>query len=202
MTATRTTTSRAEPSVGVRPVATARRESRHHPRLCRICQRPMSRQEDACWRCGARVRHVHFSGRQTHDAIPPPARGPEHSDALSCLVRRRRADHRFASRAVVGLEVHDAGRADPLPSRAEDHARWQAERLDARRRQKQQLHELAAAIDVGDAAYRRLRERLDDFGTRLAVVRLTLNTTPADRPLGTPRRRGFHLEAQLETAAR
>ena len=62
--------------------------------------------------------------------------------------------------------------------------RWQAERLDANRREKQQLRELAAAIDVGDAAYRRLRDRLDDFGTRLAVVRLTLSTTPAGRPVG------------------
>jgi len=27
---------------------------RHIPRLCRSCQGPMARQEDACWRCGAR----------------------------------------------------------------------------------------------------------------------------------------------------
>ena len=26
--------------------------NRHHPRLCRACQAPMSRQEDTCWRCG------------------------------------------------------------------------------------------------------------------------------------------------------
>jgi hypothetical protein len=26
---------------------------RHIPRLCGTCQAPMSRQEDACWRCGA-----------------------------------------------------------------------------------------------------------------------------------------------------
>jgi predicted amidophosphoribosyltransferase len=26
---------------------------RHFPRLCRSCQAPMARQEDACWRCGA-----------------------------------------------------------------------------------------------------------------------------------------------------
>lgn len=25
---------------------------RHFPRLCRSCQAPMARQEDACWRCG------------------------------------------------------------------------------------------------------------------------------------------------------
>jgi len=27
---------------------------RHLPRLCRTCQGPMARQEDRCWRCGAR----------------------------------------------------------------------------------------------------------------------------------------------------
>jgi hypothetical protein len=27
---------------------------RHFPRLCRTCQAPMARQEDSCWRCGAR----------------------------------------------------------------------------------------------------------------------------------------------------
>jgi hypothetical protein len=27
---------------------------RHISRLCRSCQGPMARQEDACWRCGAR----------------------------------------------------------------------------------------------------------------------------------------------------
>ena len=165
----------------------------------------MGRQEDACWRCGVRVRHVHFSGRRTHDAIPSAARRPEYSDALSCRVRRRRAGRRFASRAVVALEVHEAGRADPLPSRAEDHVRWQAERLDANRRRKQRLRELAAAIEIGDAAYRRLRDRLDDFGTRLAVVRLTLSTTPAGRPVGHASKAEteavFNLGAQLETAA-
>jgi len=143
----------------------------------------MGRQEDACWRCGARVRHVHVSGRRTHDAILPPPRAPE-QDALACLVRRRRADHRLASRAAVALEVREAGRANPLPSRAEQHARWRAERLDANRRQKEQARELAAAIDVGDAAYRRLRQRLDDFATRLAVVRLTLSATPGGRAGG------------------
>jgi hypothetical protein len=27
---------------------------RHLPRVCRSCQAPMARQEDTCWRCGAR----------------------------------------------------------------------------------------------------------------------------------------------------
>lgn len=27
---------------------------RHLSRLCRTCQAPMARQEDRCWRCGAR----------------------------------------------------------------------------------------------------------------------------------------------------
>ena len=26
---------------------------RHFPRICRSCQAPMARQEEACWRCGA-----------------------------------------------------------------------------------------------------------------------------------------------------
>jgi predicted amidophosphoribosyltransferase len=26
---------------------------RHFPRLCRSCSRPMARQEDGCWQCGA-----------------------------------------------------------------------------------------------------------------------------------------------------
>jgi hypothetical protein len=28
--------------------------NRHFSRLCRSCQAPMARQEDSCWRCGAR----------------------------------------------------------------------------------------------------------------------------------------------------
>ena len=28
--------------------------NRHFPRLCRACEGPMARQEDACWRCGTR----------------------------------------------------------------------------------------------------------------------------------------------------
>lgn len=27
---------------------------RHFPRVCHSCQAPMARQEDTCWRCGAR----------------------------------------------------------------------------------------------------------------------------------------------------
>jgi len=27
--------------------------NRHIPRLCRNCQAPMARHQDACWRCGA-----------------------------------------------------------------------------------------------------------------------------------------------------
>jgi hypothetical protein len=145
------------------------------------------------------VRHVHFSGRQTHDAIPPPARGPEHSDALSCLLGRRRADHQ----SLVALKVPEAGRAeDPQPSRADDHARWQAERLDAQRRQKQHLRELAAAIETGDAAYRQLCDRLDDFGTRLAVVRRRLSTSPAGRPVGAASSDGIEAVSRTRRSSR
>jgi len=90
---------------------------------------------------------------------------------------------RGARPRLVAREVQAARPADPLPSRAEDHARRQAERLDAKRRQEQQLRELVAAIAVGEAAYRRLCDRLDEFDARLATVRRTLGTTPADRPL-------------------
>jgi len=100
-----------------------------------------------------------------HAAIPPPARS------------------RGASHRVAVLEVHAARPADPHPSRAEDHARRQAERLDARRRQERHLRELVAAIEAGDAAYRRLCDRLAAFDARLAVVQRTLSTTPAARPV-------------------
>ena len=142
-----------------------RAPSRHQPRLCPLCRGPIGRQEDGCWRCGARVRHIRCSGRHTDAAIPPPVRS------------------RGARPRLVAREVQAARPADPLPSRAEDHARRQAERLDARRRQEQHLRELVAAISAGDVAYRRLCDRLDDFDARLAVVRRTLSTTPAARPV-------------------
>lgn len=159
-------------------------ESRHQPRLCRTCQVPLGRQEDACWRCGAVVRHVHFSGRRPHDPAPPSARPPNHNSAMFSVVSRRRS----AARAVVAFEVRQTRRAEPepVPSRAEDFARRQSERLDADLRRKQELRDLAAAIDRGDAGYRRLCDRLDEFGAWLAVVRLTLSTTPAGRPARSP----------------
>lgn len=64
------------------------------------------------------------------------------------------------------------------PSRAEDHARWQHERAEARSRATDATRELAAAIDVGDADYRRLRQGLDDYGTRLEAVRARLVPAP------------------------
>ena len=138
----------------------ARRESRHQPRLCRSCQRPMSRQEDACWRCGARVRHVQLRGRQVHHGMPPPARPP------------RRVTHSPAPHGSPSRQ------RDALPSRAEIQARSQAERAAGERRRQQAQHELVTAIGAGDAAYRRLSDRLDDFGTRLAAARLTLRLSP------------------------
>jgi hypothetical protein len=92
-------------------------------------------------------------------------------------VRSRRARPRLAT-----LEVDASRPAEPRPSWAEDHARRQAERLEAKRRRAQHLRELVAAIEVGEAAYRRLCDRLDDFDERLKAVRRTLNATPADRP--------------------
>jgi hypothetical protein len=83
--------------------------------------------------------------------------GPQRSRRASAPRARR---HGPAPRRVV---------ADPR--RAEDFARWQRERAEARAHNRHAASELAAAIDVGDAGYRRLRRRLDDFGTRLEVVR-------------------------------
>jgi ribosomal protein S21 len=41
--------------------------------------------------------------------------------------------------------------------------------------------ELTDAIDVGDAAYRRLRRRLDEYGTRLDAVHARLYGDPSAR---------------------
>jgi hypothetical protein len=60
------------------------------------------------------------------------------------------------------------------PTRAEDHARWQRERADARARERRLTDDLAAAIDAGDDRYLRLRRGLDDYGTRLEAVRSRL----------------------------
>jgi hypothetical protein len=170
----------------------------------------LGRQEDACWRCGEAVRHVHFSGHRPNDPAPPSARRPHHSDALASGVRRGRS----AARAVVAFEVRESRPVEPqpVPCRAEDLARRRAQRLDAERRRRQELRELAAAIDRGDAAHRRLCERLDEFGARLAVVRLTLSTMPVGGPpripasaevaaVATARRRSRQREAmRLRTA--
>jgi hypothetical protein len=64
------------------------------------------------------------------------------------------------------------------PSRAEDHARWQRERVEVRSRSKDVARELAAAIDAGEDGYRRLRQDLDDYGTRLEAVRVRLVPAP------------------------
>lgn len=42
---------------------------RHLPRLCRICQAPMARQESRCWRCGTR-----WSARSTPRTEDGPQR--------------------------------------------------------------------------------------------------------------------------------
>jgi hypothetical protein len=64
------------------------------------------------------------------------------------------------------------------PSRAEDHTRWQRERAGARDRTKEVTLELTAAIDVGDAACRRLQLRLDAYGSRLDAVHARLCRDP------------------------
>ena len=53
-----------------------------------------------------------------------------------------------------------------------------SENVPARDRTRQVTLELTAAIDVGDAAYRRLRLRLDKYGTRLDAVHARLYRDP------------------------
>jgi hypothetical protein len=48
---------------------------RHFPRVCRSCQAPMARQEDACWRCGARWASEH-APRTALQVIPGGASSP------------------------------------------------------------------------------------------------------------------------------
>jgi hypothetical protein len=43
---------------------------RHLPRLCPACHGPMARQEDACWRCGARPAEEP-TARTPRLAVPP-----------------------------------------------------------------------------------------------------------------------------------
>jgi hypothetical protein len=60
---------------------------RHLPRLCRVCQAPMARQEDRCWRCATRWAATGQS-RPTLTALiggahtPPPAFDREASEAM------------------------------------------------------------------------------------------------------------------------
>jgi hypothetical protein len=75
--------------------------------------------------------------------------------------------------------------ADRVPAAgsgwAEDHARRLRERTEARSRTKKVTRELAATIDAGEAGYRRLRQDLDDYGTRLDAVRVRLVPAPRRR---------------------
>jgi hypothetical protein len=93
-----------------------------------------------------------------------------------------------ARREPAGHRVVPAGRRTEASTRAPDHARWQRERADARARESRLTDDLAAAIDVGDARYLRLRGGLDDYGARLEAVRSRLyreageDTSPAGWP--------------------
>ena len=157
---------------------------RHVPLLCGSCQAPTSRQEDTCWRCGARVRRAQsLPLRESSTALQEgtPAAAPNGA-ALSYrgrTLRRRSPGHAASSR------------------RAEDHARWQHERGDARDHAAQVELELTDAIDVGDAAYRRLRRRLDEYGTRLDAVHARLYGTPR---LAQPARAGDDTYVCVATA--
>jgi hypothetical protein len=88
------------------------------------------------------------------------------------------------TRRVVAVPPRRDPQPEAVPSRAEDHARWQRERAEARARTKRGTRELAAAIDVAEASYRRLRHRLDDYGASLEAVRVRLCGTRTVRPAG------------------
>jgi hypothetical protein len=90
---------------------------RHFPRLCRSCQAPMARQEDACWRCGAlwvsedaprTTLHVIAGGAPAHVAGPRDPRIAVVADARAASEARLDADRRineggrFASEADAG----------------------------------------------------------------------------------------------------
>jgi hypothetical protein len=55
---------------------------------------------------------------------------------------------------------------------AEECSRRRREHLADHARTEHAARELTAAIDAGDAGYRRLRRRLDAYGTRLSAVRV------------------------------
>jgi hypothetical protein len=149
---------------------------RHVALLCGSCQGPMSRQEVTCWKCGARVRSSSSYGgssrcRRTRRAPHPRLRA--HSSAAMRSLRPGSARRRAAVVAPPTDRVAAAGR-----SRADDHARWQRERTEARSRTNGATRELAAAIAAGDARCRRLHQDLDDYGTRLEAVRVRLVKAP------------------------
>ena len=146
---------------------------RHVPLLCGSCQAPTGCQEDRCWRCGATVRRAGSSRRGLHRT--PLCRG-----RLRVVASAPRAPLRRGSgmRRAAAVPSRRSGGSAAAPSRAEDHTRWQRERVGARDRTRQVTLELTAAIDVGDAAYRRLRLRLDKYGTRLDAVHARLYRDP------------------------
>ena len=102
---------------------------------------------------------------------------------ISAVARRtvRFLFPRVGPRAAMPCALPSDGAEPPSDPRCERCSRSSCA-SPAERRQAQLLRELAAAIDVGDAAYRRLCDRLDDFGNRLTVVRLALCPTAAGRP--------------------
>jgi hypothetical protein len=129
---------------------------RHVPLLCGSCRAPIGRQEEICWRCGAMVRCGHGSPRSAYRRQRPPRGSHRIHHVVATLSPRR-------SRPTAA-----AGTAGP--TRAEDCARWQRERTEAHALTVHSTRDLATTIAVGEAGYRRLRQRLDDFGTRLAAV--------------------------------
>jgi hypothetical protein len=51
--------------------------NRHLPRLCRSCGGPMARQEDTCWRCGARCADELQPAAQPRVVLPMALTSPD-----------------------------------------------------------------------------------------------------------------------------
>ena len=117
-----------------------------------------------------RVRHVHFSVLDAR-AIPPPA-GP--STETHCPDRLRRERTTIDSASSGAREVHEAGTELSATEPSGGPAKVGRPNVSSQQRRSKNWASTPAAIDVGDAAYRRLRERLTTRN-RLAVVRLTLS---------------------------
>jgi hypothetical protein len=67
--------------------------NRHLPRLCRSCRGPMARQEDTCWRCGARCADELPRAGQPRVVLPIVLTIPDVRTAAAVAAANGDADH-------------------------------------------------------------------------------------------------------------